>query len=138
MISAKWAVGLAFCMLWTIAFSLTNNIPIRNFRNLGILACYIVGVVMFFKIGFKKGLATWVLFGLVSGLLYIGYEIVVRVKATSTAEKPSVSLSHLALGQIAWPIMGPEAIEYSLVEMGILRTSTETNVIKKDSRTREK
>ena len=126
MIDEKWAIILGICMLWTILFSLTNRFPIRGLRNIGILSCYLVGIVMLFKIGIKRGIATWVMFGLIGGVLYIGYEILGRIKATNPDEKPSISLSHLVFGQIAWPVMGPEAVEYILADMGLLPTKTET------------
>ena len=120
MIAPRFAVALAVALLWTTAFSMTNQ-PVRGLRNLGILACYIIGLVMFFKAGFKDALATWVLFGLIGGGLYFAYDLVARPKTEEGEEKPKVSLGHFAFAQLAWPIMGPEAIEYTLAELGVLK-----------------
>lgn len=116
-----FAVALAAALLWTIAFSMTNQFPMRGLRNLGILACYIIGAIMFFKSEIKEALATWVLFGLLGGGLYFTYALVARTKTKAGDEKPKVSLSHFVLGQLAWPIMGPEAIESILAELGVLK-----------------
>ena len=120
MFSPHYAVALAVAFLWTALFSLTNR-PIRVFRNLGLLACYIIGIVMLFRAGLKQGLATWALFGLAGGLLYVIYDIVAYVRAKPD-EKQSVSFSHLLNGLLAWPLMAPEAVENILAEIGVLKT----------------
>jgi len=101
---------------------MTNKFPVRGLRNLGILACYIIGIWMFFVAGFKAAAATWVMFGLIGGALYFMHDLVVRAKAKPEEEKPSISLGHFIFGQIAWPVMAPEAIEYVLAELGVLKT----------------
>ncbi|MDD5259816.1 MAG: hypothetical protein PHD29_07600 [bacterium] len=132
MIAAKYAIALATAFLWTTGFSLMNQLPVRGLRNLGILSCYVIGIIMFMKVGFKRGIATWIMFGLIGGFLYFTYDLVSRAKATSEIEKPPISLSHFIYGQFAWPIMGPEAIEYILAEIGMLKSPPAVKNIRGD------
>ncbi len=120
-IAPGFAIVLAAALLWTTLFSMTNQFPMRGLRNLGILACYIIGLIMFFVAGFKNALATWVLFGFIGGAMYFFHDLIVRAKTTDGEEKPKISLGHFVFALVAWPIMGPEAIEYSLAELGVLK-----------------
>ena len=121
MIATRFAIVLAAAFFWTTAFSMTNEFPRRGLRNLGILSCYIIGIIMFFNAGVKNAFVTWGLFGLISGGLYFTYDLVARAKTKAGEEKPNISFTHFLVGQIAWPIMGPEAIEYTLAELGLLK-----------------
>ena len=123
MISTKFSIALAISLFWTVIFSIANHSPIRSLRNFGILACYVIGVVMFFKIDFRKAAVTWIMFGFIGGMLYMGYELFANLKAKSPEAKMPVSISNLVYGPFAWPIMAPEAIEYTLAELGILKVS---------------
>lgn len=121
MISVNFSVALAIAFAWTIVFSMTNKFPVRGLRNLGILACYIIGISMFFAVGFKTAGTTWVMFGLVGGGLYFIYNLIVWAKANAGEAKPRISIGHFIYGQFAWPVMGSEAIEYTLAEIGVLK-----------------
>ena len=121
MISMNFAMALAVAFMWTTAFSMTNRFPVRGLRNLGILACYVIGISMFFVAGIKPAVSTWIMFGLIGGALYFIHDLIVRAKAKPEEEKPAISLGHFIFGQLAWPIMGPEAIEYALAELGVLK-----------------
>ena len=125
MISVTFSMILACAFLWTTAFSLTNKFPVRGLRNLGIMGCYLVGIGMFFVAGVKSAASTWVMFGLLGGLLYFLYDVAVWFKAKPDQKKPPVSLKHFVNGQLAWPIMGPEAIEYLLAELGVLQSAAQ-------------
>ena len=119
-IHVPFAVALLIAVGWTTLFSLSNTPGIRGFRNLGILASYILVPVFLFVAGWRAALVTWALFGVVGGVIYICWEILQRLRA-SGEQKPGVSLSPLVHGLFAWPIMVPEAMEYALAELGILR-----------------
>jgi hypothetical protein len=119
---ARYAVYLLIATAWTTAFSMTNRQPLRGSRNLGILACYVVFVIMLFRLPFVTAVATWCLFGVAGGLLYIAHELFLGWRTKDSAEKPAVSLATLIHGPLAWPIMIPEAIENTLAELGILKT----------------
>src|SRR5690606_5467282 len=69
-ISISWLLILAGGTLWTTFFSLFNTPSIRGWRNLGWLACYLIGLAMFVSVPWRIALATWALAGIVSGLVY--------------------------------------------------------------------
>lgn len=123
MISMTFSIVLGAALLWTTAFSMTNRLPVRGLRNLGILACYLIGICMFVVEGVQSALATWILFGLIGGGLYFIHDGVVWLKSRREEKKPPISLSHFIYGQVAWPIMGPESVEYILAELGVLKPS---------------
>ena len=116
-----FAVALLIAVGWTTIFSFTNKPGIRGFRNLGILASYVLVLVFLFVAGWRAALVTWAVFGVAGGVIYICWEILQRVRTAAGQEKPGVSFSPLVHGLFAWPIMVPEAIEYALAELGILR-----------------
>jgi len=116
-----FAVGLLIAVGWTTLFSLTNKPAIRGFRNLGILASYISAVVSPFVAGWCPALVTWAVFGVAGGLLYIAWEMLERRHAGPSRRDPGVSLAPLIHSLFLWPIMVPEAVEYALADLGILR-----------------
>ncbi len=120
-IHTPFAVALLVALGWTTLFSFTNKPGVRGFRNLGILACYILFLVFLFVAGWRAALVTWAVFGIAGGLTYVSWLILERLRAAAGEQKPGVSLSPLLHGLIAWPIMVPEAVEYSLAELGVLR-----------------
>ncbi len=115
------AVTLLVAVGWTTLFSLTNKPAIRGFRSLGLLACYILAIVFPFVAGWRLALVTWAAFGVGGGLLYIAWEILDRRHAAPSQRDPRVSLAPLIHGLFLWPIMVPEAVEYALADLGILR-----------------
>jgi len=122
LISRKWLLILACASAWTIFFSMFSTSGVRGWRNLGWLACFILGVVMLFVLPWLSALVTWAVAGLFSGLVYFGYESFVYLRAkdkTKTAKPNPVTIVH---GLLMWPIMLPEAIEYLLAELGVLKT----------------
>jgi len=74
-INLKWLAILGGAAAWTIFFSLFNAPGIRGWRNLGWLACYLVGLVMAIVLPWRSSLTTWLILGLGSGLLYFAYEL---------------------------------------------------------------
>ncbi len=95
--------------LFTTVFSLFDA-PVRRFRNLGILGSYAALVVGLFALDTKSVLVAWVFLGAACGLAYFAYELV--------GGSPRVTT--LVHGLMAWPIMGPEVIEYVLADLGLL------------------
>ncbi|MEK7953693.1 hypothetical protein [Luteolibacter soli] len=107
-------------LAWTTFFSMFNRQPIRGNRNFGLLACYIIFIVMLFRRPFAETFATWAVFGFAGGLCYLGYEVISRLRTSPGEEKPGVSLVTLFYGLLAWPVMIPEAIEYLAADFGLL------------------
>ena len=120
-IDISWLVKFGIASAWTIFFSMFNTPGIRGWRNLGWLACFVLGAVMAFMVPWRVALATWATAGVFSGLVYFVYELLafVKTKDKSSAAKPSPAA--LVHGLLMWPIMLPEAIEYTLAELGILK-----------------
>ena len=119
MIDGRWLAYLAIPAAWTIFFSTFNTPGIRGWRYLGWLACYLVGIAMFASIGWRHAGMTWVAVGLATGALYYTYDR----WTTRGHEDPQAHarLSTIIHGVVAWPIMLPEVIEYTLAEAGVLK-----------------
>lgn len=118
-----FAIALLIAVGWTAMCSFTNKPGIRGFRNLGILASYVLPLFFLFVAGWRATLVTWAVFGVGGGVIYICWEILQRQRTAAGQDRPAVSLSPLVHALFAWPIMLPEAIENALAELGILRTS---------------
>ena len=104
-----------------IFFSLFNTPGVRGWRNLGWPTCYLVGVAMFWSIGWRRAGATWLSVGLATGLLYYLYQAWSPMRDKDPDAK--AQLSTIVHGALAWPIMLPEVIEYSLADAGLLKAS---------------
>ena len=121
-INTHYAIYLLAATLWTTAFSMTNKRPLRGNRNLGIIACYVIAVIMLFRVPFASAAVTWAAFGIAGGLLYTCYDLFAHARDKSPDKKPGISPATLVYGQLAWPVMIPEAIEYFLADLGILKS----------------
>ncbi|MDP2045334.1 MAG: hypothetical protein Q8L00_03880, partial [Deltaproteobacteria bacterium] len=55
-----------------------------------------------------------------SGILYFMYETVGYIRNRTTENRPRIAT--LLNGLYLWPIMLPEVVEYSLSDLGILKT----------------
>ena len=121
LISLKWLLVLAGATAWTVFFSLFNNPGVRGWRNLGWIACYVLGLAMPFVLPWRAALVTWSLAGLTSGLAYFAYELFAYIQSRAPDAKPRVRT--LVNGLFLWPIMLPEAIEYSLADLGIMKAA---------------
>ena len=118
-VNLKWLAILGVAAAWTIFFSLFNTPGIRGWRNLGWPACYLVGLVMAVALPWRSSLATWLILGLGSGLLYFAYELFSYLHSRAPDAKPR--LSTIAHGLCLWPIMLPEVVEYGLADLGVLK-----------------
>jgi hypothetical protein len=119
-IHIPFAIALLLAVCWTTLFSFSSTPGIRGYRNLGILASYVLFLAFLFAAGWKPVLITWAMFGILGGALYICWEVIQGLRTPAEEEKPAISFSPLIHGLFAWPIMVPEAVEYSLAEFGIL------------------
>lgn len=106
---------------WTIFFSMFNTPEARGWRNFGWLACFILGVAMVFVLPWRIACATWATAGIFSGLVYFAYELFVYGKAQDKTEVSRPNPVTVLHGLAMWPIMLPEAIEYLLAEIGVLK-----------------
>ena len=117
--SLKWLAILGAAAAWTIFFSCFNAPGIRGWRNLGWLACYVAGVVMFFFLPWRAALGTWALIGIASGLVYFGHELLGYLRSREADARPNPRT--IANGLLFWPIKLPEAVEYLLADLGVLK-----------------
>ena len=113
-----WAAALLSALGWTTVFSLVQP-PLRGLRNLGILASYGVGIAMAIQAPWRESLVTWAAFGLAGGVGYLAYEA--WSSRGEGAGGDRLSFAPLLHGVVAWPIMLPEAAEYALAELGVLK-----------------
>lgn len=131
-ISTRYLIYFLIAVGWTTLFSMSNKFWVRGYRQLGILVCYVLLVVMLFRVPFASALATWCLLGVSGGLVYVGYDLLVRARTRQGEKKPKVSFSHVIYGNLIWPIMVPEAVEYILAELGILKAAPTPKPTTKD------
>jgi hypothetical protein len=106
-------------LVLTTFFSMFSSPGIRSLRNPGIAACYLCLFVGLGIVGWKRTLLAWVAIGLLSGLLYFGWEWFSYSRSTD-ADRTRPSPSTVPFGLIGWPIMAPEAVEYFLADLGVL------------------
>lgn len=123
LINVTWLLILASGAIWTTFFSLFNPPSIRGWRNLGWLACYILGLAMFVAVPWRIALATWALAGIVSALVYYCYGLYARWTSKPEDEVPWPAPMTIVHGLFIWPIMLPEAVEYWLADLGLLRSN---------------
>ena len=133
-VDIRYLIYFLVAVGWTTFFSFFNTRSIRGFRNFGILACYILLVVMLFRVHFTAALLTWCVLGVGGGLVYIAYELLARARTSKTDKKPKVSFAHVITGNLMWPIMVPEAVEYILADLGVLKAPSVTQPSQKDDK----
>ncbi len=124
---AQPALAFAAPLVVALVFSLFSSPGIRGWRNLGILGCYLVLVGCFFAFGWRRTLGAWLVYGLMSGMLYFAYELVTHRRSTDP-DQPKPTLFTIVNGLFLWPIMAPEAVEYSLAELGVLGSAPESTI----------
>ena len=122
LVERHWLLYLGVAAAWATFFSFFNRQPLRGLRNFGILGAYVVGVVMAFRLPWRQSTATWACFAIVAGVLYSLYELITYLGSSDRDAKPR--LSTLLNGFVAWPIMLPEVIEYTLGGVGLLKAPT--------------
>ena len=122
-VSKALYLALAILILITILVSIQPAIGLRQVRNLSILASYAVGIALLFADKWARPAAVWAGVGLVSGVLYFGYEAwsIQRAKQERPGEDHgSPSVSTILLGVFAWPLSLPEVIESTLADAGVI------------------
>jgi hypothetical protein len=125
LVNVFWLGLLAAAAGWTTLFSMFNRPHIRGWRNVGILAGYGLGVAMFFALPWKQALGTWATMGVLGGGLYVLYELVAHLRLAEKSADSRPRLGPLLHGLFLWPIMLPEAVEYLLAELGVLKPQEE-------------
>lgn len=121
LIDPAWLCVLAVSAGWSSFFSLFQRPHIRAWRNLGLLAGFVLGASMLVALPWREALATWTVAALCGGVLYVIYEVVayVRLPEKTPGDRPGFGPLFHAL--LLWPVMLPEALEYLLAELGVLK-----------------
>ncbi len=118
-------VALGALTVLTIVVSIQPSIGLRQVRNLTILASYGVGIALLFADKWVRPAAIWAAVGLLSGLLYFGYEVwsISRAKRERPTEDHGTARAFtILLGVFAWPLALPEVIESTLADVGVIGT----------------
>jgi len=113
-----WLYGLAVVLVLNIVSSLFSGPAIRMFREPLILAAYVIGVVLFFKLGVWPALATWWGIGLVIGFLGWSYEFR-DARHNKGADAKPPSLVTVVRGLFTWPIVIPFAAFVMVFVIGL-------------------
>lgn len=121
-----WLSLLAVTAAWSSFFSLFNRQHIRGWRNLGLLAGYAAGIAMFVALPWRQAFVTWGVMGVGAGVLYIVYQLVAYLGLAERSADAKPRIGRLIHGLFLWPIMMPEAVEYLLAEMGVLKAASST------------
>jgi hypothetical protein len=121
LINSKWLLILAGASAWTIFFSMFNTPGVRGWRNLGWLGCFMLGAIMLFALPWRSALATWALAGVASGLFYLAYELFAYAQAKDKSQVSKPNPMAVVHGLFMWPIMLPEAVEYLMADLGVLK-----------------
>ena len=120
--SMPWLYALAAVVVLLIVASLFMSPAIRMFRLPLMLAAYIIGIVLFFKLGIWRALAVWCGIGIVTGLLYWSYDFwSARHSKPPDTEIPSFRT--VVDGLYLWPVMLPEVVENIWAEVFPTATS---------------
>jgi hypothetical protein len=90
--------------MWTIFFSMFSTPRLRGWRNLGWLACFIVGVTMLVVLPWRSALVTWAVAAVFSGLVYFAYESFAYLRARDKARAARPNPITVAHALFVWPI----------------------------------
>lgn len=123
LIDRSWLSILLATLAWSTLFSMFNRPAIRGWRNLGLLAGYGAGVAMFVLLPWRSAIVTWLAVALAAGALYVTYEVVSFARATDRDGAARPSAGPLLHALLLWPVMFPEAVEYLLAELGVLKAA---------------
>jgi hypothetical protein len=101
-----WLYGLAVLVVLNIVASLFNGPAIRRIVLALMLSAYVIGIVLFFKLGVWPVLALWWGIGVVFGLIFWRYQLRSARHSKDADVKPP-GLVTVVRGLFAWPITVP-------------------------------
>lgn len=101
-----WLYGLAVVLVLNIIASLFNSRAIWKFRLPLMVAAYVVGIALFYKLGFLPALAIWWGIGFVIGLMDWSCDFR-RARDSKDPEVKPPGLETIVRGLFAWPITVP-------------------------------
>jgi hypothetical protein len=119
--SMPWIYALAAVVVLLIVASLFMSPAIRMFRVPLMLAAYIIGIILFFKLGVWRALGLWCGIGIVTGLLYWSYELW-SARHSKEPDTTMPSLRTVVDGLYLWPVMLPEVVENTWAELFSTKT----------------
>jgi O-antigen/teichoic acid export membrane protein len=125
MLHGRLLVVYIAILCWTVFFACAISAQRRGYRNVGILALVVVGLVAPFIVGFTPAAVTWMAIGLVGGLLYFAWELWSYYSEGRKIGEPFPALDVIFQAIVLWPIMIPEAFEYFGAALRLLKTRIE-------------
>jgi hypothetical protein len=123
MLHSTLLIVYAALLCWTVFFACAISANVRGYRNVGIVALNIVGLVAPFIVGFTPAAETWLAIGVMGGLLYFVWELWSYYSEGRKIGEPFPALDVIIHGLVLWPIMIPESLEYFGAELGILKAA---------------
>jgi threonine/homoserine efflux transporter RhtA len=120
-VDSFWLTLLGASAIVSSLCGLSNRRRLRLVRGLAWLSGYVLGIAMFIALPWRHAGATWLVMAVLGSGLYLIYEVYGYVVGDKNGERTAPRLATVVGGLLAWPIMVPEAVEYLLAELGVLK-----------------
>ena len=104
-----WLCGLAVVVALYIVEALFNSPATKRFRTPLMLAAYVIGIVLFFKLGAWPAFALWYGIGLVIGLIGWSHDFR-RARYSKEAQVKAPSVAAIVRGLFVLPIIAPPCL----------------------------
>ena len=121
LVNTFWLSLLAGSAVLSSVCGLSNNRRVRLIRALAWLSGYCLGIAMLVALPWRSAGATWLVMAAAGSGLYLVYELHGFLVPGTDGERNLPRLATVVGGVFAWPIMVPEAVEYLLAELGVLK-----------------
>jgi len=121
LVDSFWLALLGSSAVVSSVCGLSNARRIRLIRGLAWLSGYLLGIAMLIALPWRNAGATWLVMAAVGSGVYLVYEFYGLLVPGKDGERTVPRLATLIGGLFAWPIMVPEAVEYLLAELGVLK-----------------
>lgn len=102
---------LASVVLFGALVSLSLKPGIRGWRNLALLAAYVLGIVSLFVVPFLLAVVVWVCTGAAVGLVYAVFDLWTASRVSDEESKSSFQFGDVLNGPLLWPLMFMEVFE---------------------------
>lgn len=119
-----WLTLLASSAAVSSACSLSNRRRLRLLRGLAWMSGYVIGIAMLVALPWRQAGANWLVMAAAGSGLYLLYEVFGWLVPGKDGERHVPRLATAIGGLVAWPIMLPEAVEYLLAELGVLKPAS--------------
>lgn len=90
--------------------SLSLRPEVRGWRNLALLATYVLGFVSLFAATWYWAIGIWLGIGVIVGVFFAVYELIAE-RSAPPEERSGFLVSHVLYGPLAWPLMAMDLFE---------------------------